>query len=92
MRGLVCWVFHPANEEIASDPKKGALSHLTGAEDNKRRVGYPTKCLPLARKMEIAHVGEQFVCFFNLVQFGEIEREKPQFFCWLLDYLDGGEI
>ena len=42
--------------------------------------------------MEVAHVGGQFVRFFNLVQFGEIERAKSQFFYWLLDYLDGDEI
>ena len=43
-------------------------------------------------KMEVAHLVQQLVLFFNLVQFGEIERTKPQFFYWLLDYLDGGEI
>jgi len=42
--------------------------------------------------MEVAHRVGQLVLFFNLVQFGEIERAKPQFFFWLLDYPDGGKI
>ena len=42
--------------------------------------------------MEVVRLLGQLVLFFNLVQFGEIERAKPQFFYWLLDYRDGGEI
>ena len=44
------------------------------------------------RKMEAVHFVEQLLLFFNPVQFHQIERVKPQFFDWLLDYLDGGKI
>ena len=44
---------------------------------------YPTKCLfSRTENMEVVRLLGQLVLFFNLVQFGEIERAKPQFFYW----------
>jgi hypothetical protein len=54
---------------------------------------YPTKySFSCTEDMGVGPFVGELVLFFNPVQFHQIERSKPQFFYWLLDYPVGGKI